>query len=135
MIPIAGIKYPSLVDFPDTVSFTIWTQGCNMNCHYCFNPELIPHNKGNIQWDTVYNTIKSKKNIIQAVVFTGGEPTIHKNLLECLLQIKKLNLLIGLHSNTKGEFFSDIAPHCDYMLLSNNTNTTLCNHIELINVV
>lgn len=130
-IEIAGIKCPSLVDYPQKVAFTIWTQGCNLACDYCFNPEFIPIKRGCLTWESCLSQIKQASKVIEAVVFTGGEPTIHKGLLDCIGEVKELNLLVGLHSNGMGEYFKQAALLVDFILLSKPVNGNIVTNANV----
>lgn len=123
-LPIAGYKTLSLVDYPNRYAFTVWTQGCNLSCDYCFNKELIPTKDGVHSWDEVFELIKHSPKI-QAVVFTGGEPTLHSGLRNAISDVKSLGLLAGLHSNGSGEYFTSVLAGVDYLLLSHQNAAKL----------
>jgi len=92
----------SLIDFPKTPAFVIFTQGCNFRCPYCHNPSLIPLLSGETHLDPVkvMGEIKRRTKLIKGVVITGGEPTIQKGLLEFLQELKgTANLKIKLDTN------------------------------------
>lgn len=38
---VAGLEKCSFVDYPDCLSAVVFTPGCNMNCFYCHNRQLI----------------------------------------------------------------------------------------------
>jgi len=78
------------VDYPGKVSTTLFTSSCNFDCEYCHNAELkkrIPHP---IKEVDVYKYLSLRKNLIDAVVITGGEPTLHGHaLLSFFKELKK----------------------------------------------
>lgn len=39
--PIYHITPFSMLDFPDMLSCIIWFAGCNMNCGYCYNVDVV----------------------------------------------------------------------------------------------
>ena len=100
---IAGIIDKSLDHFPGAVSLVIFTQGCNFRCPYCFNPEMARFYDENENFDErideILKKLKKGKDIYDAVVITGGEPTIHNGLPEVLGKIKKLGFAIKLETN------------------------------------
>jgi pyruvate formate lyase activating enzyme len=100
---VAGIIEKSTEHYPGVVSFVIFTQGCNFRCPYCFNPEMARfynenenHNK---RIDEVLTKLEKNLDQYEAVVISGGEPTIHKGLPEFLTKIKKLGLAVKLETN------------------------------------
>lgn len=97
---IGGLQKVSLIDYPDKISTVIFTNGCVFKCHYCYNPGLVlePFQQHTKQ-EEVMDYLKKRKGIIDAVVITGGEPTLQTDLLEVIKEIKKLGYLIKLDSN------------------------------------
>ena len=98
---IGGLQKFSLIDYPDKFSCIIFTQGCNFRCPWCHNPGLVyPHLfKNTISEDYVFNFLESCKNELEAVVITGGEPTIQPDLTEFIEKIKKMGYLVKLDTN------------------------------------
>lgn len=81
---IAQFQKNSFIDYPGKIACVIYTQGCNMCCEFCHNKELIPQTEpaNPILWDYILNFLSDRKDLIEAVVFTGGEPTIQPDLKE-----------------------------------------------------
>ena len=122
---IAAVTPTSFIDYPGSIAFVLYTQGCNLNCNYCHNPSFIAKGNGRLPWETVFAAISKRRMFIDAVVFSGGEPTIQKTLPARMKQIKEeTNLLIGLHTNGLGKAFKEAAKLCDYILLSHPTIKT-----------
>ena len=98
---IAGVHYNSFIDYPGKVSAILFTPGCNMNCYYCHNRILI--NPGNnhtyFNFDEILHQLKRRKLLLDAVVISGGEPTLHTDIEEYLVKIKNLGYLIKLDTN------------------------------------
>lgn len=98
---IGGFQKFSLLDYPGKISSIIFTQGCNFNCVYCHNKELIRPKEHNniIKPDEILAFLKERKDKLDAVVITGGEPTLQPDLIDFMKKIKKLGLLIKLDTN------------------------------------
>jgi pyruvate formate lyase activating enzyme len=100
---VAGIIEKSVDHFPGLVSFVIFTQGCNFRCHYCFNPELARfYDEGednSERMKEIMKKLEKDREVYDAVVISGGEPTIHKGLPEFLTEIKDLGMIIRLETN------------------------------------
>ncbi|MDY0133295.1 MAG: anaerobic ribonucleoside-triphosphate reductase activating protein [Desulforegulaceae bacterium] len=98
---LGGLQKNSLIDFPGKISSVVFTRGCNFKCPYCHNPELIPFekNKSDIEPDEIFDFLKARKGFIDAVVITGGEPCLQKDILKFTKEIKKMGFLVKLDTN------------------------------------
>ena len=98
---IAGFQKQSLIDYPGNISSVIFTQGCNFRCGYCHNPTLVlpEYFEANINPNEILTYIKKYQNLLNAVVVTGGEPTIHHDLPEFITKLKELGLKVKLDTN------------------------------------
>jgi len=96
-----GLQKVSLVDYPGYICATLFTGGCNMDCPYCHNPELIrPSKNAQIIDETeVIDFLRTRIGKLDAVCVTGGEPTLHKDLLAFFKKIKQLGFLVKLDTN------------------------------------
>lgn len=98
----AGIVKQSLVDYPGEIATVLFTKGCNFRCPFCHNPDLLIKNKNNseqLDIEEVLRFLKERQGFIDAVVISGGEPTLHTELLEDISRIKELGYLLKLDSN------------------------------------
>ncbi len=98
---IAGFHPLSLCDFPETPAAVLFSQGCNWQCRYCHNRTLIPRRSAekSLDFEVILNLIKTRLKLLKGVVFTGGEPTIHKDLQRYMVPMKRLGLKVKLDSN------------------------------------
>ncbi len=96
---IGGFQKFSLIDYPGKLSCIVFTQGCNFRCPYCHNPELIPFTLGRVEEKTVLSFLEKRKEKIDAVVITGGEPTMQQGLLKFIQKIRGRGYLIKLDTN------------------------------------
>lgn len=98
---IGGLQKTSLLDYPDKVAAIIFTAGCNFRCGFCYNSHLVTKidNKKLLPEKEIFDFLSSRKNKLDAVVITGGEPTLHNDLPEFIKKIKELGLLIKLDTN------------------------------------
>lgn len=58
---------------------TLFTSGCNFNCQYCHNQSLIKKTEGNISETEVFSYFEKRYKVLDALVITGGEPTLYGN--------------------------------------------------------
>lgn len=72
---IGGLMGLSLVNYPKLLSAVVFINGCNLNCLYCHNPELIDcKSEGVFSIQEVLKFLQSRVGLLQGVVITGGEP-------------------------------------------------------------
>lgn len=98
---IAGFVKTSFVDYPGKIASVVFTQGCNLKCSYCHNVSLIdPDNTANgILPEEIFEWLAKRKGMIDAVVISGGEPTLQTNLHVFIRELKAMNLLVKLDTN------------------------------------
>lgn len=112
----SGIEPFSMIDYPGKISSVIFTQGCDLSCHYCQNSKLRENTEGILPNNEIYDFIKSRSNYVEAIVFSGGEPTKHIEILDFIKYSKSLDLYVGLHtSGYNYENLKKIAPYCDWI--------------------
>jgi pyruvate formate lyase activating enzyme len=128
---IGGLQKFSLLDYPEHLSAIIFTQGCNFRCHFCYNPMLVEPIQGPgkfnyntadshaaenqeghpylISEDDLFAFLRSRAGKLDAVVITGGEPTLHSDLPEFITKIRELGFMIKLDTNgTNPEMLSHL---------------------------
>lgn len=100
---LAGLQKTSVIDFPDQISAVVFTQGCNFYCPYCHNSQLIPLKipAGELMPEEYFfDFLKQRKNLLDGVTITGGEPLLQPDLKEFIFKIKKdYNLKLKLDTN------------------------------------
>ena len=97
---IAGYEKISLQDYPNHISCIIFTQGCNLKCPFCQNSTLIPMDANNlIDEKEILEYLSLRKNILNGVTISGGEPTLQSDLKEFIRKIKDIGLDIKLDTN------------------------------------
>ncbi len=96
-----GWQKTSLIEYPGKVSTVLFSGGCNFRCPFCYNRDLVlaPDGILDIESSLVLSFLQNNKNLYQAVIVTGGEPTRHEELPAFFSKIKELELLTGLETN------------------------------------
>jgi pyruvate formate lyase activating enzyme len=91
----------SLIDYSGYATAIIFTQGCNFRCPFCHNPELVLPEQFEtpLPFEEIYAFLKKRKGLLDAVEFTGGEPTLQPDLLEKMQALKALGYRIKLDTN------------------------------------
>ncbi len=96
---IGGFEKSTLIDYPDKIACMIYTIGCNFHCPYCHNPELVNETAEEISLDSIMRFLRKRTKLLDGVVITGGEPTMHEDLPKVMYRIKKMGYLIKLDTN------------------------------------
>ena len=117
--PIYSLTPFTLLDYPHKSACILWFAGCNMRCLYCYNPEIVL-GKGTISTEKVLSFLQSRKNLLDAVVFSGGECLLHKNILSLIEEVKKMGFLVKIDTNgSKPEILQQLIKNkwIDYVAL------------------
>ena len=85
---ISGFDKLKLLNYPGKVACTIFTKGCNFKCPFCHNSSLIELGNSSYMYDEVFSYLNKRKNILEGVCISGGEPLILKNIKDLGLSIK-----------------------------------------------
>jgi len=98
---INGFIETSLIDWDGKITAVVFLGGCNFRCRFCQNYPLVyePLSPPGLAWNEVKKKISAKKQWLDGVVVSGGEPTIHPELPVLLREIKQLGLLSKLDTN------------------------------------
>ncbi len=97
---IVGYEKLTLVDYPEKVACILFLKGCNFLCPFCHNKELVlPSNEESIPFSEILDFLKSRVGKLDAVVISGGEPTLDPDLVYIITEIKKLGYLVKLDTN------------------------------------
>lgn len=96
--PIYSLTPFTLLDYPHKSACIFWFAGCNMRCLYCYNPEIV-FGKGTISFQEAIQFLKNRKQLLDAVVFSGGECLLHKKSISFIAEVKKMGFLIKIDTN------------------------------------
>lgn len=95
---IAGIQRTSTIDFPGTLACVLFTRGCDMNCFYCHNRELLFSGE-NIPAAEVLSFLQKRRGLLEGVVVSGGEPTLQPSLSGFLKLLRDMGYKVKLDTN------------------------------------
>jgi pyruvate formate lyase activating enzyme len=96
---LGGLQRFSLIDYPGKISAIVFTIGCNFRCPYCHNPELVDETAEALSEETFFSFLQRRIGLLDAVTITGGEPTLHSDLVPFIEKIKAMGFLVKLDSN------------------------------------
>jgi len=120
----SGLQKVSLIDYPNKVASVLFTPGCNLRCPFCHNWRIAVDPKPPFLQEAVaLRILESRKKYVDAVVVTGGEPTMHKELPKFLAKLKARGFLVKLDTNG---FYPEVLEEClqsvDYVALDVKTS-------------
>ncbi len=98
---IYGLNKTTLLDYPQRTACTIFTGNCNLRCVYCHNSSLVsdPDKSLIIPEEDIFAFLEKRKNVLQGVCITGGEPTVQNGLKEFTRKIKGKGYDVKLDTN------------------------------------
>jgi pyruvate formate lyase activating enzyme len=96
---VGGLTPLTTVDYPGELAAVVFCQGCPWRCRYCHNAHLLPSvAAGLIRWAEVCRFLEARRGLLDAVVFSGGEPTLQSSLKAAMAQVRALGFKVGLHT-------------------------------------
>lgn len=99
MLSICGFTKTTLLDFPGHLASTVFLGGCNLNCPFCHNHELITAFRTQYLEQDLLALLKKRSHIMEGVCVSGGEPTLYPELPNFIQSIKELGLKVKLDTN------------------------------------
>ncbi|HXI87103.1 MAG TPA: anaerobic ribonucleoside-triphosphate reductase activating protein [Parvularculaceae bacterium] len=123
-LKIGGFQPFSGVDFPGALSTVVFCQGCGLRCAYCHNPSLVDANAmTTLRWRDVEAHLEKRRGLIDAVVFSGGEPLLQRALRPAAAAVKMRGMKVGLHTaGTAPERLRSLLPYLDWVGLDLKTS-------------
>lgn len=98
---IYGFQKSTLLDYPEHLACTIFTGSCNFRCPFCHNQQLVlyPQHLQSISETEIFTYLKKRRNLLEGVCITGGEPTLQEELIPFIQKIKSLSYQVKLDTN------------------------------------
>lgn len=98
-LPVGGIVPFSTVDYPGGLAAVVFLQGCPWRCGYCHNPHLQEAGRASEgTFEAFLRWLDTRRGLLDAVVFSGGEPTAHAELGAAMREVRDRGFAIGLHT-------------------------------------
>ena len=96
-----GIQKLTLLDYPDKAACTLFAVGCNFNCTFCHNSSHIELTEGmqTISTDEVFEFLRSRQGLLDAVCISGGEPLMQNELGDFVHEVKSMGYLVKIDTN------------------------------------
>lgn len=98
---IHGLHPGSLIDYPGKVAAVLFTGGCNYRCPFCHNSTLVLPERfpPELQESELLSFLNKRREFLDGITFTGGEPSIHDSLPGLLSRIRETGLPVKLDTN------------------------------------
>ncbi|MDI6400967.1 anaerobic ribonucleoside-triphosphate reductase activating protein [Balneolaceae bacterium ANBcel3] len=97
-LPLYDITPFTLLDFPGKTACIFWFSGCNMRCPYCYNPDIL-FCRGKVPYSRAASFLESRTGLLDGVIFSGGECTLHPSLFSYAELVKDTGMLIKTDTN------------------------------------
>lgn len=97
---IGGLMKLTLLDYPGKIACTVFTVGCNFRCPFCHNGGMVlGTNCEQLSEEDVLVFLQKRKNVLEGLCLTGGEPLIQHGVEDFLRKVKNLGYLVKLDTN------------------------------------
>ncbi|WP_254276121.1 anaerobic ribonucleoside-triphosphate reductase activating protein [Halomonas sp. 3H] len=120
LLPIAGFDARDDHAFPGRRAAVIHLQGCPLACGYCETASRMgpARRAAPGEWQAMEALLATRLGEIDAVVFSGGEPTLHPDLPAAAEVCRALGLAVGLHTaGPYPERLEALLPRLDWVAL------------------
>ena len=119
-----GLQKTSLLDYPGRISSVLYTPGCNLRCPFCHNWRIAVNPQPPfLQEGIAIEILSNRKKYVDAVVVSGGEPCMHKELPKFLCKLKEHGFSVKLDTNG---FYPEVLAEClayvDYVAMDIKTS-------------
>ncbi|TDY64960.1 pyruvate formate lyase activating enzyme [Aminivibrio pyruvatiphilus] len=100
-VSIGGYIPTGFLDYPGAAAAVIFLKGCPFRCPFCHNPGLVLPGTGgeSFEPDEIIGDLERRKNFLDGVCITGGEPSIQEGLVPFLGELRSLDLKVKLDTN------------------------------------
>ena len=96
---VGGFVPFTLTDYPGAIAAVVFCQGCPWQCGYCHNPHLLAaRGDDERQFARILDWLGTRRGLLDAVVFSGGEPTAQAELADAIAAVHALGFHVGLHT-------------------------------------
>ena len=125
-LAVAGLQPFSTVDFPGQLAAVVFLQGCPWRCGYCHNPALQAKGPGEgPRWPVLRDWLQARLGRLDAVVFSGGEPSLDPALPAVLTELRAMGYRLGLHTaGLAPKRLAELLPLVDWVGLDIKTAPT-----------
>ena len=130
--------WASMIDYPDNICTTIFMDGCNFNCEFCYNKNLSKEKEINFEKE-ILPKLKERKAFINHIIISGGECTTSPDFIDIVDKLYNEKFLIGIHTNGyKPDTLRRVIKKLDFIGMDikndfenyNKVARSVCGHFE-----
>ncbi|MGB5568670.1 MAG: anaerobic ribonucleoside-triphosphate reductase activating protein, partial [Sedimenticolaceae bacterium] len=116
-LAVGGVTPLTTIDCPGELAAVVFCQGCPWRCRYCHNSHLLPRGlPSDIAWQGVAALLRRRRGLLDAVVFSGGEPTLQRGLPDAVREVREMGFKVGLHTaGCYPERLDELLPTLDWV--------------------
>lgn len=98
---LCGLQKLAMVDYPGKLAATVFTGGCNLRCPFCHNALLVTRldETPELTEAAVLSFLASRKNLLDGVVLSGGEPLLQPDAADFLRKVRQMGFAVKLDTN------------------------------------
>lgn len=97
---LKGLNKLTLLDFPEKIACIVFTGGCDFRCPFCQNAALVTDfDDGRVDEEEFFAFLRSRKNRLDGVAITGGEPLLQPDVVPFIYRIKEEGYAVKLDTN------------------------------------
>ena len=96
---VSGLQKLTLLDFPSKTACIIFTRDCNFRCPFCHNADLVIGDAAPIDNEEIFAYLNKRKNLLDGVVITGGEPLLQHDIADFIRRVKSMGYAVKLDTN------------------------------------
>lgn len=116
----AYLEKPSMVDYPKHFAAVFFISGCGFTCGFCHNAPLMGKKQAGLSWKKIEAACtKFKKDWVNGVVISGGEPTSSADLVDLIRLFKdRYGFAVKLDTNgSNPDRLAECLPLVDYVAM------------------
>lgn len=133
---IRGYLKSSYIDYPGNISSVLFYGGCNFRCPFCHNRDIVSRqNCESIKLNEILSDLDKRKDFIDGVVITGGEPCMCQELESHISKIKDMGLRVKLDTNgSKPEVLKTILSKNDLDYIAMDIKGEYLRYNEIVDI-
>lgn len=95
----SGLRRFSTVDYPGHLSAVVLCRGCQeLRSEARQSRRLVPPGTASWSWREIADWLDSRHGLLEAVVFSGGEPLLQRGLDFAMCDVAEMGYHVGLHT-------------------------------------